>query len=286
MTSYQPPKPTFAQSNIPATNFPTSSFDSEPSYSHPQQFSSPPSQQFDPSPPSFGSYPSPSYQPVLPQQPIFNPRSFDSGTPQHNTSPPINPLSFWSYLGRATSDTSFQYHGTFDDEPPLLEELGINFDYIKRKTISVLNPFQRAIDPELLNDSDLSGPFCFALLLGLILLLSGKWTFDYIYGFGAVGCISMYALVNLMAGAVYNVDVYKTISILGYCLLPMTILAGISVVYSLEGIIGAVLAISCVSWCSYSAALLFTEQHDPDQRLLVFYPLALYYTCFALLTIF
>jgi hypothetical protein len=194
-------------------------------------------------------------------------------------------MSFFSYLSSGNESTPFSSSsGTFDEEPPLLEELGINFDYIKRKTLAVLNPLKRSIDPDLLNDSDLSGPFCFALLLGMILLLSRKWTFDYIYGFGAVGWISTYALVNLMA--VPNIDIYKTISILGYCLLPMTILASLSVVHSLEGIFGAVAAIACVMWCSYSAALLFTEQHDPDQRLLVFYPLALYYTCFALLTIF
>jgi len=279
---YKPPLPTFAQSNYATpTNFSDNS-SASPSYSH---ITSPQQTEFVP-PPSFGPYPAPSYQPVLPQQPTFNPHHRYDSTPTQQTFSPFNPFSLWSSLSRASSSdsTPFQSHGTFDEEPPLLEELGINFDYIKRKTFAVLNPFQRKIDTELLNDSDLSGPFCFALLLGMILLLSGKWTFDYIYGFGAVGCISMYALVNLMA--VYNVDIYKTISILGYCLLPMTILAGLSVVHSLEGIIGAVSAIACVSWCSYSAALLFTEQHDPEQRLLVFYPLTLYYTCFALLTIF
>jgi len=274
--------PTFAQSNYtssPANFSDTSSVPSSYSHITPQQTEHVP-------PPSFGPYPAPSYQPVLPQQTFIPHHRYDAATPTQTFSSPLNPFSLWFSLSRASSSdsTPFQSHGAFDEEPPLLEELGINFDYIKRKTFAVLNPFQRAIDPELLNDSDLSGPFCFALLLGMILLLSGKWTFDYIYGFGAVGCISMYALVNLMA--VYNVDIYKTISILGYCLLPMTILAGLSVVHSLEGIIGAVSAIACVSWCSYSAALLFTEQHDPEQRLLVFYPLTLYYTCFALLTIF
>uniref|UniRef100_A0A6B2LIP4 Protein YIPF n=1 Tax=Arcella intermedia TaxID=1963864 RepID=A0A6B2LIP4_9EUKA len=166
----------------------------------------------------------------------------------------------------------------------MLEELGINFDYIRRKSYAVLHPLKKDIDSDLLNDADLSGPFCFALLLGSILLLSGKWMFDYIYGFGAVGCISMYFLVNLMA--VQNVDIYKTLSILGYCLLPMNLLAALSVVLSLGNVFGVAMAMVCISWCSYSAALLFTEQNDPEQKLLVFYPLVLYYTCFALLTIF
>lgn len=53
----------------------------------------------------------------------------------------------------------------FADEPPLLEELGINFDHIKRKTISVLNPF-KPVDMEIATDCDLAGPIVFALLLG------------------------------------------------------------------------------------------------------------------------
>jgi len=32
---------------------------------------------------------------------------------------------------------------SFDNEPPLLEELGIDFDKIYLKTISVLNPFKK-----------------------------------------------------------------------------------------------------------------------------------------------
>ena len=40
--------------------------------------------------------------------------------------------------------THDQGHG-FDDEPPLLEELGINPDHIMQKTLTVLNPL-RATD--------------------------------------------------------------------------------------------------------------------------------------------
>lgn len=33
---------------------------------------------------------------------------------------------------------------SFEDEPPLLEELGINFEHIKVKTVAVLNPLKDA----------------------------------------------------------------------------------------------------------------------------------------------
>jgi len=48
-------------------------------------------------------------------------------------------------------------------------------------------------------DADMAGPLMFALILGFALLCAGKLHFGYIYGFGGLGCISMYLLVNLMA---------------------------------------------------------------------------------------
>jgi hypothetical protein len=71
----------------------------------------------------------------------------------------------------------------YDGEPPLLEELRVNFSHIKTKvcllletytrgwnadreqTLTVLNPLGR-IDQHIMDDSDLAGPFFFFLLFG------------------------------------------------------------------------------------------------------------------------
>ncbi|KAJ3198653.1 hypothetical protein HDU83_003821 [Entophlyctis luteolus] len=55
--------------------------------------------------------------------------------------------------------------GDYPDEPPLLEELGINFSHIKEKAISVLNPLT-PIDKHIFDESDLAGPVFFWLLYG------------------------------------------------------------------------------------------------------------------------
>lgn len=75
-------------------------------------------------------------------------------------------------------DNSGGYSNTgFENEPPLLEELGINMTHIRKKTMAVLNPF-REVDQESLEDNDLSGPLFFALLLGTFLLMvSSNWIF-------------------------------------------------------------------------------------------------------------
>ncbi|KAL8897163.1 MAG: hypothetical protein Q9207_007349, partial [Kuettlingeria erythrocarpa] len=61
----------------------------------------------------------------------------------------------------------------YEGEPPLLEELGVNFGHIKGKTLTVLNPLA-PISQHIMDDSDLAGPILFFLLFGTFLLFSGK----------------------------------------------------------------------------------------------------------------
>lgn len=203
--------------------------------------------------------------------------------PSHNIYPQLG-----AYSGSIlTPETAATFGGVapdnYEDEPPLLEELGINFDHILQKTVAVLNPFKEP-NPTILQETDLTGPLVFCLCFGGFLLLSGKVHFGYIYGIGVLGCLSMYSLLNLMSES--GVSVGCTISVLGYCLLPMVALSGLSVL-SLKGTFGIALTLIAVSWCSFSASKLFTSALAMDhQQPLVAYPCALLYGVFALLTIF
>ncbi|XP_020610085.1 protein YIPF5-like [Orbicella faveolata] len=174
---------------------------------------------------------------------------------------------------------------SFEDEPPLLEELGINFEHIWQKTLSVLNPLQHT-EANIMDDTDLAGPLVFCLAFGGCLLLSGKvHGFGYIYGVGLLGCLSMYAILNLMS--MTGVSFGCVISVLGYCLLPMVILSCVSILLSLQGILGTLLTATTIGWCSLSASKLFVTVLAMDaQQLLVAYPCALLYGVFALLTVF
>ncbi|KAK5020137.1 hypothetical protein LTR60_000802, partial [Cryomyces antarcticus] len=86
----------------------------------------------------------------------------------------------------------------YEGEPPLLEELGVNFGHIKTKTLTVLNPLAR-IDQHIMDDSDLAGPILFFLLFGTFLLFSGKVHFGYIYGLALLGSVSLHAILSLMS---------------------------------------------------------------------------------------
>ncbi|XP_054744179.1 protein YIPF5 [Anastrepha obliqua] len=173
----------------------------------------------------------------------------------------------------------------FDDEPPLLEELGINPHHIFLKTLAVLNPM-RATDQSILQDTDMAGPLVFCLALGGFLLLSGKVTFSYIYGIGVMGCIAFYCLLSLMATQA-QVTFGAVVSVLGYCLLPMVVLSGINVLITIQGTLGLIVAGVAILWCAMSASKLFVTAYSMDhQQVLIAYPCALLYGVFALITIF
>ncbi|NXL28932.1 YIPF7 protein, partial [Glaucidium brasilianum] len=176
------------------------------------------------------------------------------------------------------------YADGFDEEPPLLEELGINFEHIWQKTLTVLNPMKPA-DGSIMNETDLTGPMIFCLALGATLLLAGKVHFGYVYGMSAIGCLAIHALLNLMS--IPGVSHGCVASVLGYCLLPMVILSSSAVIFSLQGIPGTLLALFIIGWCSLSASKIFTSALAMEgQQLLIAYPCALLYGLFALLTVF
>lgn len=217
-------------------------------------------------------------QPMYSSNPYLDPAGGNQGYSGEIYNPATMPSQSAPAFGTENTGTDF------DDEPPLLEELGINPDHIIQKTLSVLNPF-RETEVSILQDTDMAGPLVFCLAFGGFLLLSGKVHFSYIYGIGVLGCLAIYALLSLMA--VDGTTFGAVVSVLGYCLLPMVGLSGVNVLISLQGLLGIVLTGLAIGWCSLSASKLFvTSLNMEHQQLLVAYPCALLYGVFALITIF
>ncbi|SBT80222.1 protein transport protein YIP1, putative [Plasmodium malariae] len=141
-----------------------------------------------------------------------------------------------------------------EDELPLLEELGINFDLISKRMKSVFMFYK--IDDTLFENSDLSGPLIIVLSLGFILLLAGKASFSYIYLIGIVSSLSIYLLLNMMSQNA-TLDLYRTISMLGYALLPLVILSLISIIINLRSKRGYSISFFCISWSALTASRFF-----------------------------
>lgn len=178
--------------------------------------------------------------------------------------------------------------GAFEDEPPLLEELGINIPQILRKIASVLNPVR--VNADLHEDGDLSGPLFFTLLLGMTQLLAGKVHFGILLGWGSVAALFVYAVVNLLVGGhtKWPLDLYRSFSLVGYCLLPLVVLSSLALFLPKGGLASLVLGALTVLWatktCSYLLVTLIP--HAQEHRLLLAYPCALVYSTIALLILF
>lgn len=172
----------------------------------------------------------------------------------------------------------------FDDEPPLLEELGIEPDKIVKKVMVVLDPFKSSVP---LGDYDLAGPLAFCLLLAVTMLFSGgKVNFGYVYGLALIGCCAMYMLLRLMTSA-DQLTLTSVASVLGYCILPVCILSFIGIFLNLRSPIGYGGASLAVFWASLAASRMFvTMSTDFSQRPLIAYPCALLYGVFTLLVVF
>ncbi|XP_015866504.1 uncharacterized protein LOC107404071 [Ziziphus jujuba] len=224
---------------------------------------------------------------------------FRSGGNHPNPTAPFqpktsNPIPFMSFdVGSSappstTTTTSFNtpiVSSSFDEEPPLLEELGINTKQIWTKTISILNPFR--INPDLHEDADLSGPFLFLLAFGLFQLLAGKIHFGIILGWVTVSAIFLYVVFNMLAGRNGTLDLYRCVSLIGYCMLPMVMLSALSLFVPRGGFVVPAMAAVFVVWSARVCTRLLVEVARWDEhRGLVAYACFLIYMLFSLLVIF
>ncbi|KAI0477446.1 hypothetical protein GGR56DRAFT_637343 [Xylariaceae sp. FL0804] len=209
----------------------------------------------------------------------------------------------------------------YPGEPPLLEELGINLGHVQMKTLAVLNPVAQ-VDRHIMDDSDLAGPILFFLVFGISLLLSGKVHFGYIYGLAVMGTIALHTILSLMApdesdpsssshdsapygaapgypaadGGAGGVDkghlsstltFAKSASVLGYCLLPLVLISLVGIAMPMDGPIGYLLTSLTILWCTISASGIFCKVgRMKEMRLLVAYPLMLFYAGFGIMSIF
>ncbi|KAL6946883.1 hypothetical protein ACO0QE_001736 [Hanseniaspora vineae] len=170
-------------------------------------------------------------------------------------------------------------------EPPLLEELGINFHDILQNTKAAI--LFKSANSGTHGTIDLAGPLFFVLVYGLFLLLSGKLHFGYIYGVGLFGTITLHFLLKLMSNQPLNLPFLQTASILGYSFLPLCILSGCGVIFSLNNKMGVLISFLFVAWCTSSSSGEFTNVLQlHNTRALIAYPLFIFYTVFATMAVF
>ncbi|ESQ45224.1 hypothetical protein EUTSA_v10010984mg [Eutrema salsugineum] len=223
----------------------------------------------------------PPYQPPRPSASSSIPfMSFDIGSASATQGGPFG--------GAIASSSSFGGgSASFDDEEPLLDELGIHPDQIWKKTRSILNPFR--INQTVHKDSDLSGPIFLYLALCLFQLLAGKIQFGVILGWVVVASMFLYTVYNMLAGRNGNLNLHTCTSLVGYSLLPVVILSAVSLfVPQGAGPVRFVLAGAFVLWATRACSNLVVSLADggEEHRGLISYACFLIYTLFSLLVVF
>ncbi|CAL5363347.1 unnamed protein product [Camellia sinensis] len=209
--------------------------------------------------PSGGNPGTAAQQRRLPTPPFQPPRSA-------NPNIPFMSFDIGSVSAASTSFSAPQFGGNmagmgigtgFEDEPPLLEELGINTRQIWSKTVSIANPFR--VNANLHEDADLSGPFLFVMAFGLFQLLAGKLHFGILLGWVTVSALFLYIVFNMLAGRNGNLDLYRCVSLIGYCMLPMVILSAIGLFLPQGGAAIFVIAGVFVIWSTRVCTRLLVE---------------------------
>lgn len=231
----------------------------------------------------------------VPQQrkPSFQPIQPPMRPPSTATGPGNLPFMSFDYGSAQVSTHSLpptignlQNSEIFQEELPLLEELGINTGLIMRKTLTILNPIR--LSPDLHEEADLSGPFAYIMLFGLFQLLGGKVQFGILLGWLAVASVFLYFVFNMLAGRNGSVDLYRSVSIVGYCLLPMVIFSALSLFLPRSSSTAFVIACLVVIWCTKACTTLLVTStaYVDEHRNRIAYACGLIYTTFALLVLF
>ena len=184
----------------------------------------------------------------------------------------------------------FPHVGFFEDEPPLLDELGINTAHIMQKTFAILNPIRMNL--HIHEDGDLSGPSLIFMLFGLFQLLSGKVHFGFILGWLSVASIFLYFIFNMLVsseGHGPGIELYRCSSFVGYSLLPMVMFSAFSLFLPRGCMLAtSLLASLAVIWCTRACTslLMTVAPHAREHRILIAYSCGLIYTSFSLLVLF
>jgi len=164
-----------------------------------------------------------------------------------------------------------------------------------------------------MDDSDLGGPILFFLLFGFFLLAGGKLHFGHIYGLAILGTSTLHIMLSLMSPPLSPAEqaqaqdsrdrsgsytggsrhfsstltFARSASTLGYCLLPFCLTSLIGIFVPLDSLFGYILTSAAIAWSTYSSSAIFCSVgRMTSMRLLVAYPLALFYTGFGIMSIF
>lgn len=200
-----------------------------------------------------------------------------------------NPGGSFTYTNSyAGQPANYGTTSNFEDEPPLLEELGIDIGGILKKTRAIL---LHRISHKSLEDLDMGGALIYVFVLGGLHLLMGKLHFGVILGWSVVHAMVLYFITNQLAGSdndtVKGLELYNCCCLVGYCMIPMVVYNVVALLCP-RSLVLIALAIVCSVWGGLTSARILGRKNPVLEELqpLVVYPCTLLYGAFALLSVY
>jgi hypothetical protein len=181
------------------------------------------------------------------------------------------------------SEKSNSFNEEDEEELPLLEELGIDLKSVKSKLMSTIL-FTKP-NSHFIQKPDLTGPLMLGTLLGFLLTLKSKVNFGFIYGFGFFGSLCIYFMSNMLLKN-NHINLFNLISILGYCITPIVVIAFFNLFFSMKNFGGVFFALFCAFMATFLVLKFLGTSFDFANRKILFgYPIFLFYFTFVLVII-
>ncbi|KAG2451027.1 hypothetical protein HYH02_004296 [Chlamydomonas schloesseri] len=193
-----------------------------------------------------------------------------------------------SYGAAGAYGTSNTNSNSFEDEPPLLEELGIDVGAIFLKTRAVL---LWRFSSRYLDDLDMGGALIFVFVLAGLQLLMGKLHFGVTLGWSVVFSLVLWFLLRQLVGSegaeAKNLDLYGCCCVVGYSMLPLVVFAAAALLLP-RGPVVLLAAAGCTVWAALTASRIFARRCPAleDLKGIIMYPCILTYATFALLIVY
>lgn len=168
-------------------------------------------------------------------------------------------------------------------QEPVLATISRDLKRIGQKLWQVVVPLRAAQDPFVLREWDLWGPLLFTLVLAVTLTFTSmgdtsedaaSYVFSVVFVLVITGSVMITMNALLLGG---KVSFFQSVSIMGYCIFPMDIVALVVAVTGLPAPFKEVLVAIGTAWSTY-ASLGFIGQLVPeDRKALALYPVLLFY---------
>lgn len=168
--------------------------------------------------------------------------------------------------------------------------MDLSIQDIKLRMCSVFS-FLELNNRNIIESTDMILPSLIFAFYLLNLYFIDKLRLTYIYIVFFMGILIIYFIIKQIAKVIFflnylkeDISLYTTISILFYCLSPISLLSFLATIFTLDSMIGYIVSISIIFYCSHIATKFFNLYlRLSDREILLFYPCILFYTCFTIL---